>query len=87
MGGVFCLILLLFEGPKVRDSISGYFSDQKFSDQKFFCRDELNPPTSSSIAMSLTIFSREKAFETKNCYIIIVISSLNYTPSRGSTKR
>ena len=23
--GVFCLILLLFEGPKLRNSISGYF--------------------------------------------------------------
>ena len=25
VGGVFCLILLLFEGPKLRNSISGYF--------------------------------------------------------------
>ena len=25
VGGVFCLILLLFEGPKLRNFISGYF--------------------------------------------------------------
>ena len=25
VGGVFCLILLVFKGPKLRNSISGYF--------------------------------------------------------------
>ena len=30
VGGVFCLILPVFEGPRLRDSITGYFCDQKF---------------------------------------------------------
>ena len=33
-GGIFCLILLLFEVPKFRDSISGYFRDQKFLEMR-----------------------------------------------------
>ena len=37
--------------------------------------------------MSLTIFGREKGFLDKKIAIIIIISSLNYTPPRGSTKR
>ena len=37
--------------------------------------------------MSLTIFSREKGFLDKKFAIIIIISSLNYIPPRGSTKR
>ena len=44
------------------------------------------PPTSSPVAMSLTIFSSEKGFLDKNCYYNNYFS-LNYTSQRGSTKR